>query len=131
MEFIEARYTQANVTSEAFQDIFAVSRHSFGIWTNIFTTIVAFEFVKTKLTTLIYLARFKRMKTAVEAIWKAIDQAVMIHSRHLLWLRFSSSCVLGGQPASWLTMARPTAPLCRRLSTHRLLALVLVQSYSY
>ena len=30
MEFIEARYTQANVTSEAFQDIFAVSRHSFG-----------------------------------------------------------------------------------------------------
>ena len=89
MEFIEARYTQANVTSEAFQDIFAVSRHSFGIWTNIFTMIVAFEFVKTKLTTLIFLARFKRMKTAVEAIWKAIDQAVMIHSRHLLWLRFS------------------------------------------
>ena len=76
MEFIEARYAQANVTSLAFDDIFEGFWQFLGIWTHVIVGLVAFEFVKTILTRPLFSASFKWVKTAVETIRKAVDEIV-------------------------------------------------------
>ena len=93
MEFIVARYTQANVTSIAFQDIFEVSWRLDGIGTLIIIRVVAFD-VQTILTRPFRCERFERMETTIEPIRKAIDQAAAIYGRHCLWPGFLRSCDL-------------------------------------